>query len=537
MPRVILLRQDGEAATRKAVFVDDIHPTGRDPPGKEVTLKACKQLKSGMNTRGNQADDAKSRKPTTTPGAWNGCIMHTDTPFPRKSTTKKKWDRFRDGLQWVAETSEHSDTISTAELRRLAGLGVNVTDVYSDARPYLKGFFNAIEAFRGDRDLDGWRLQEAMEDALYLEAKDAPTSVSQAGYPLETRITNELKEHVRALRVLFTGEDPLAVPVRPTDAGKIRYVIGDASAEGFGFSTQYPDGTLETRDGLWADEFAQGGSNLREAQNQVNQLLADVRSGKHDGCEVWGIADNEVWSLVWNKGLSSARHLFNLVLELRVECRKHEIYYRSLHISGERMIATGIDGRSRGNYDLGISLGYDVRTFIPLYRSAWEVAGRSLEEWCISWMGEDFAPPLTSEGWFEEGHRPGVHIWAPAPAAGLIALKEMERSRLKRPYTTTHVVMIPRLLYQEEWRSRFEKSVDVWFSFYPGSVWPNSAFEPLMMGIRFPFARSYPWEVKQEREQVVGIGRALSKLSRDSHIRVGDYLRKFWRNPRAFPTV
>ena len=61
---------------------------------------------------------------------------------------------------------------------------------------------------------------------------------------------------------------------------------------------------------------------MREAPNQSNQLLADIRLGKHDGCEAWGVADNKVWFLVWNKDLSSAKHLFNLVLELRVECRK-----------------------------------------------------------------------------------------------------------------------------------------------------------------------------------------------------------------------
>lgn len=60
LPRVILLRKDGEAATRKAVYVDDIHPTGRDPPGDERTRRAQRQLKSRMNSRGNQADDAKS---------------------------------------------------------------------------------------------------------------------------------------------------------------------------------------------------------------------------------------------------------------------------------------------------------------------------------------------------------------------------------------------------------------------------------------------------------------------------------------------
>ena len=54
-----------------------------------------------------------------------------------------------------------------------------------------------------------------------------------------------------------------------------------ASAEGFGAGTQYPDGTFEGRDGLWKPDFAEGGSNLREAQNLTNHLLSEIRASKH----------------------------------------------------------------------------------------------------------------------------------------------------------------------------------------------------------------------------------------------------------------
>ena len=87
--RVLKLRQDGKLATRQATFMDDIHPTGRDKDGDDHTKRACAQLKSRMNSRGNRAEDRKYRPPSTTPGAWNGVIIHTDTPFPRKSTTQR----------------------------------------------------------------------------------------------------------------------------------------------------------------------------------------------------------------------------------------------------------------------------------------------------------------------------------------------------------------------------------------------------------------------------------------------------------------
>eukprot|EP00804_Cyclotella_cryptica_P005635 CCRYP_000019-RA/>CCRYP_000019-RA protein AED:0.47 eAED:0.47 QI:0/-1/0/1/-1/1/1/0/86 len=85
--------------------------------------------------------------------------MHTDQPLPRKSTTAKKWVQFKAGIDWVLQQASESDSVSTAELRRIAGLAINVTKVYQDAHSYLKGFFNAIEAFRANRDLNDWRLK------------------------------------------------------------------------------------------------------------------------------------------------------------------------------------------------------------------------------------------------------------------------------------------------------------------------------------------------------------------------------------------
>ncbi len=69
MPRVMLLRKDGELATRKANYVNDIHPCTREKDGSFEARRACAQLKSGMNFRCNQADDRKYRLPTVTPGA------------------------------------------------------------------------------------------------------------------------------------------------------------------------------------------------------------------------------------------------------------------------------------------------------------------------------------------------------------------------------------------------------------------------------------------------------------------------------------
>ena len=116
--RFLKIRKDGKLATRQATFVDDIHPTGRDEDGDEHTKHACSQLKSRMSSRGNRAEDRKYRPPSVTPGAWNGVIIHTDTPYPWKSTTQKKWTHLQDGLDWIWSVAQTTDVVSTGDLRK-----------------------------------------------------------------------------------------------------------------------------------------------------------------------------------------------------------------------------------------------------------------------------------------------------------------------------------------------------------------------------------------------------------------------------------
>ena len=542
-PEVMLIRKDGELATQEKTFVDDIHVAGRSKEGTfDHALDGCRRLKSRMNSVGNQADDRKYRPPCLTPGAWRGVIIHTDTPFPMKSTTSKKWVRFKDGLKWILELGKSSTNVETSELRRIAGLGVHLTEVYEYGRSYLKGFFNALEAWRYGRDVDGWRLQMAFDTAADLEIDETGQGLSCGDYPPLTPITGEMIVHATALLELFESETPLMVPIRPTDKHKLRYAVGDASAEGFAMGMLMPDGRFDLADGLWDAEFAKGGSNLREAQNQVNFLLKGIREGKHDGCSIWAATDNAVFSGVWHKGMSSARHLFDLVLCLKKECHKHEVFLHVFHISGERMIACGIDGASRGNEDTGVLAGFDLRTYFPIDKSAFELANRELTEWCKYWMGDDFGHPLKPIDWYIKGHTPGVHVWSPPPGAALMCLNQLSLARHKRPHGSTHVFFCPRLLWDEDWRKRFEKEMDLWFMLHVGTHWPHTNFEPLLVGISFPMRHSHKpfdgcWLVRQRREEVVEVGRALQQMSKTCHLSVGNYLRELWRDPWVFPDL
>ncbi len=102
-----------------------------------------------------------------------------------------------------------------------------------------------------------------MDSAELLEfgvttGQDSPLD-AQGGYPLATPVTLELLAHTEALQVLFQGEHLVMVPICPTDKHKLRFFVGDASRKGFGGATQYSDGLVSSREGLWDPEFAKGG--------------------------------------------------------------------------------------------------------------------------------------------------------------------------------------------------------------------------------------------------------------------------------------
>ena len=550
MPRVLLLKKNGELAAMKVTFVDDLHAADRGKTAAPAR-EAARVIATRMNYYGNQVAARKVGPPTLIPRAWNGFMTHTDEPYPVKGTTTKKWKRGRAGLQWIWDQCGIPDDtpdpiayieqlpswdvrIDTSELRRIAGLWIHLTEVYTEGRCFIKGFFNAMEAFRSNRDLDGWRLAAVMDEALQLELTDASRAQAAGDYPVLTRVTYQMVLHTQALRKLFAGEEPRVVLIRPMEKHHLRYACGDASAEGFAQAVQYPNLEVDERDGLWLPEMSAKSSNLREALNIANHIKRDIREGRHDNCEIWQATDNAVWCAVCNKGMSSVRHLFDLLVEIKLLAHEHNVFYHCFHISGERMIATGIDGMSRGDKESGIALGYDLRNYLPLDTSAFDYPGNSLEEWCRGWMGDDYSPPAAPIDWFLKIHKPGIHVIAPPPAAALHALTEVARSRHKRPEHVQYVILIPRLLYQEEWRSRFQKEVDIWFTLHTGEFWPHSAFEPLMIGLSFPMYRTRPWLLRQERDKVVELGRTLSLMSEQSNIRVRDHLCKLWSDPRAF---
>jgi hypothetical protein len=250
------------------------------------------------------------------------------------------------------------------------------------------------------------------------------------------------------------------------------------------------------------------------------------------------------------KGNSSSKKLFELVLRVRTLEMHESVRIIVSHVSGLRMQAEGTDGTSRGQFREGVNVGENMLDFLP-----WNEAARErtplLEPWLRSWMGDglEFLDPV---GWFTRGHdqsggayddkgfwrhkiTPGTFVWTPPPAAAIVALEELRKSRIKRQ-DSTHFFVCSRLL-TPEWLKQLWKTADIIFQVPPGTPgWPADMFEPLTIGIVFPFLPNRPWQLKGTPKMFYLV-RQVRKMFKDKILDPGDFLRELLLECRRFHSM
>jgi hypothetical protein len=175
-------------------------------------------------------------------------------------------------------------------------------------------------------------------------------------------------------------------------------------------------------------------------------------------------------------------------------------------------------------------------SFVPLHLSCIE-RNPQIKSWIQSWLGNE-AEFLTPDLWFSRGHshdgghydmsgfwrvniRPGKFVWTP-PAAADVALEELRKALIKRR-DSTHVFLCPRLL-TPQWRRQLNKACDLVVFMNAGSeVWPKNMYEPLTIGIVFPFLTVRPWQLRGT-PKMLHLGRAMPKLLEDTNVATRDLL-------------
>jgi hypothetical protein len=186
-------------------------------------------------------------------------------------------------------------------------------------------------------------------------------------------------------------------------------------------------------------------------------------------------------------------------------------------------------------------------SFIPFYRSAVQRSD-AVEDWIWSWLGNE-AELLKPEGWFERGHgllgeevddkgfwrhafKPRKFIWAPPPAAASVALEELCKARIKQQ-DSMHVFVCPRLL-KPEWFWQLYKAADLVFDVPAGaSCWSKQMFEPLIIGVVFPFLRNLPWQLRLT-PKMFSLERGMRGMWEDPGLDPGDLLRKFYWSMKGY---
>ena len=129
-------------------------------------------------------------------------------------------------------------------------------------------------------------------------------------------------------------------------------------------------------------------SNYRELNDLVMTVEKLYEEGILKDCELFLFTDNFVVDCAYYKGSSSSRALFLLVLRLRKIQMTGDMIIHLIHISGKRMIASGIDGLSRGVYNEGFMRGIPMLNFLPLHLSTDERSSEVIP-WIRSFWNSD----------------------------------------------------------------------------------------------------------------------------------------------------
>lgn len=517
----------------------------------ELAWMLSRRIAAVLQYLGIQDASRKRRPPTRTPGAWAGAVIRTSSDNISVTVTEEKWQKARGLINNLIEQL-HSDlqdpvsifdVLSYKELEITRGFLVHLSMTYEVLVHHIKGFHLTLASYLPQRDSEGWKFTD-QEWKQYLFHRVAAGDIDQSEMevllsqhqpnkkpPVTIKVVRHLKNDLLALKTFFSLDKPPEIHVRRQNVCMILYGFADASGGGFGSTVLIPGSGTRYRVGVWGADDDNTSSNFKEFENVVLTIEEEAKQGTLQGSIMYLFTDNSTVEAALHKGNSSSKKLFELIVRLRQVQLEQGATITISHISGKRMIAQGTDGISRGMAAEGDGNHCNMLSFIPLHLTACD-RSPDLTSWICSWLGHD-CEILTPQQWFTRGHqhvgghydqygfwhpitKAGKFVWVPPPAAAEIALEELRKSLIKRR-DSTHVIVIPRLLLPE-WRRSLGKAADLVFQINAGTTfWPEEMFEPLTIGIVFPFLSSKPWQCKHTPKMFY-MARRLPKVFQESEV-------------------
>ena len=306
-----------------------------------------------------------------------------------------------------------------------------------------------------------------------------------------------------ALDRLCGDSGPPRRRVRVKVVGSVGYSFGDASGKGHRSGMAAKGLRLAYR--YWCRWVGEQSSNYQEVRNLVEAVEIEWKEGRLKKMEFFLFTDNCVAGQAFYSGTSDSPALFELVLQLRKIEMSGDIIFHIVHVSGKRMIKSGIDGLSRGDTNEGITAGHALFSYVDLHRLAIarspDIVDCFQSWWPVSELRK--LDHLSSDEWFlndEEGQKQNC-LWCPAPAGAKKAIEELGTWFHKEPDKHIHVWVCPHL-FTSLWRKQCGKACDFVFELPLDHIlhWTtHQHFEPLVLGFCFPLLRRIPWQVKHHQ--------------------------------------
>jgi len=558
LPNVFKWNEDAKRLSGEIkAYVDDLRALGWS---LEHAWEIAHLIASKLQFLGIQDAPRKRRMDQ---GPWAGSIYIANNNKIQKTVSLEKWTKAKAYIQEIKSClDQNSDyEFNFKYLEQVRGFLCHLALTFDIIFPFLKGFHLILCRHLPQRNEEGWKINE-MEWLAYLEEAKAKGSMSseEVNQMLDFKYDPKLRpskvkslprfiQSVNALATLFKQEEPPVITVRTSNIQFIIYGFADASKSGFGASLEYAD-AVRYRVGTWSQDEDSCSSNFREFSNIVETIEQEVEAGRLSNSTLVLATDNSTVESALYKGNSTSELLFNLIVRFKASELKSGSRFIVTHVSGERMKHQGTDGISRGQLREGIALGDSMLSYCPWGMTASERSPQILD-WCKKVFGPNLEI-LTPSQWFTRGHdhdggfydvrnmyrlniSHGTYLWQPPPAAADAALEEVRKARLKRR-ESTHIIIIPRLC-TTMWLKQLYKAADI-VLYLPcnNTNWPSSMYEPLVIGILFPYSRFFPWQFKGT-PRLLSRRREMQSLLQKGEVDPGDLLCEFFNSTRKISTL
>jgi hypothetical protein len=188
-----VVKATGKLAAMIVSYVDDMRATGAT---SEECWRIMHEVASKASYLGIQVAARKTRPPAKRPGPWSGSMVITDANGIAVKAMQDKWDKMKEQVHQLLQLVDAGQDLDRKTLESVCGSLVYLQRTYPAITPYVKGFHLSIDAWRPDRDTDGWRVSRTPSPAIPLFP------------PAKVQLVPRLRADLLALTELFSPSAP-----------------------------------------------------------------------------------------------------------------------------------------------------------------------------------------------------------------------------------------------------------------------------------------------------------------------------------------